>query len=99
MGKYAPLGVFLRRWKRRNGNAHSVELTFIEVERIIAAPLPRGATTRDWWHNASRTERGFVQSRAWLSAGFEAQLLANTERVRFLRTDLHVLQRGERVRR
>lgn len=87
MGKYAPLGAFLRRWKRKNVDADSVELSFADVERIIGALLPRGAARRDWWHNSHRTERGFVQSRAWLSAGFEAQPVDGVERVRFRKTD------------
>jgi hypothetical protein len=88
MGKYAPLGAFLRRWKRKNESADTVELTFADVERIIGALLPRSAATRDWWHNNHRTERGFVQSRAWLNAGFEAYPVDGSERVRFRRANL-----------
>ncbi len=88
MGKYAPLGAFLRRWKRKNTTATTVELTFADVERIIRALLPQGATAGDWWHNSLRTERGFIQSRAWLNAGFEAHKVDGAESVRFRRTDL-----------
>ncbi|MBV2149812.1 hypothetical protein KRZ98_16320 [Sphingobium sp. AS12] len=88
MGKYAPLGAFLRRWKRKNATADTVELTFADVERIIGAILPRGAISRDWWGNAPGDERGIVQCRAWLNAGFEAHPVEGAERVRFLRTDI-----------
>jgi len=91
MSKYAPLGAFLRRWKRKNGSADTVELTFADVERIIGALLPQGAATREWWHNHDRTERGFAQSRAWLNAGFEAHPVEGSERVLFRKTDLRSL--------
>jgi hypothetical protein len=87
MGKYAPLGAFLRRWKRKNATATTVELTFTDVERIIGAILPRGAASSEWWHNVPDNERGFVQSRSWLDAGFEAYPVDGAECVRFCRTD------------
>lgn len=48
MGKYDPLGVFLRRWKVRNA-AEGVELGFTHIESIIGGLLPRGAAEPQWW--------------------------------------------------
>lgn len=81
MGKYAPLGRFLRR--RRQDSA--VLLSFDDIERIIAAMLPKAAWEESWWSNQRSTARGFVQCRAWLDAGFDAQLIGRSETVRFQR--------------
>lgn len=83
MGKYSPLGAFLRRWRRKNGNLHCVELSFAEIERIIGAMLPRGATTIEWWSNAPPDGRDFAQCQSWLAAGYEANPVAGSEVVRF----------------
>lgn len=84
MGKYEPLGIFLRRWKSKH-DMDVVELSFAEIERIIRALLPNSARTREWWRNKPGNERGFIQCRSWLEAGFEAHLLEGRERVRFLK--------------
>lgn len=83
MGKYTPLGAFLKRWRRQNHQADTVDLSFAEVERIIGAMLPRSATFENWWSNEPSARREHVQCQAWLDAGFEASLLAGNERVRF----------------
>lgn len=83
MAKYAPLGVFLKRWKRKNLDAETIELSFADIERIIGAMLPHGAVTDDWWGNEPGKDRGSVQCHAWLDAGFEAFLVDGSERVRF----------------
>lgn len=84
MGKYDALGAFLRRWKIRN-DADTVELTFTDIERIICGLLPNSADSTDWWRNEASDERGFVQCRAWLDAGFEARPVKGAERVEFHR--------------
>lgn len=83
MAKYAPLGGFLRRWKRTN-IGQSVDLTFAEIERILGAILPKAASNRGWWQNGSSSGREFVQCAAWINAGFEASLIEKEERVRFV---------------
>lgn len=83
MGKYDALGAFLRRWKTRH-EAADADLSFLDVERIIGALLPRGAHHPDWWRN----QPDAVQCRAWLEAGFEAHPFQEAERVRFSRIAL-----------
>ena len=83
MSKYTPLGTFLRRWRRKNGNLDCIELSFAEIERIIGAMLPRGAATIEWWCNEPRDGRAFAQCRSWLAAGYEARAIVGRELVRF----------------
>jgi len=82
MAKYAPLGSFLRRWKRTNAG-RSVDLTFTDVERIIGAILPRAASERDWWQNDMIIGRACVHRAAWIDAGFTAFLI-DKEKVQFV---------------
>lgn len=78
MGKYDPLGRYL---KRRQDDA--IEFSFAELERVLGAFLPNGAQAKAWWSNDPQGP-GMVQCQAWLEAGFHATLL-NGERVRFER--------------
>lgn len=78
MGKYDPLGRYLRR--RQDDE---IEFSFAELERVLGAFLPNGAQARAWWTNAPDGP-GMVQRHAWLEAGFHATLLPG-ERVRFER--------------
>ncbi|WP_419198238.1 DUF7662 domain-containing protein [Novosphingobium resinovorum] len=96
MGKYAPLGTFLRRWKNKH-DLDQLELTFADIERIIGALLPNSASKHDWWRNEASLERGHKQSRSWLEAGFEAHPLKGTERVRFRRRCSSLTQACEKV--
>lgn len=68
MAKYDPLGRFLRRRRHED-----VRLSFDEIERIIGAMLPHAADDPVWWANDPPRERGFIQCRAWLEAGYRAQ--------------------------
>lgn len=81
MGKYDPLGVFLRRWRSRN-TAEGVELGLDQIEGIIRGVLPRGAGEDHWW--TAGVDCGPHQ-RAWTDAGFAADFDPKTERV-FFRT-------------
>lgn len=83
MGKYTPLGAFLRRWRQRNGSQEAVELNFDEIERIIGALLPRAAATPEWWTNDPDGSKHCVQCASWLDSGYLAHLKAGCERVRF----------------
>lgn len=57
----------------------------MQIESIIRALLPKQALEPGWWSNQSVPDRGNLQARAWLEAGFEAWLAADRERVRFRR--------------
>ncbi len=64
MGKYEPLGEFLR-----NQRTQEVPLTFNEIEKITGAKLPPKAQHhRAWWSNNSSNN---VMTKVWLEAGYE----------------------------
>jgi hypothetical protein len=65
MGKYEPLGEFLRAQTREQ-----VPMTFKEIERILGARLPASKQHRAWWSNNSDNN---VMTRAWLQAGYETE--------------------------
>jgi hypothetical protein len=46
--------------------------------------LPNSASLAQWWENET-AERGHVQCRAWLEAGYDAFLLKGKDRVIFRR--------------
>ena len=79
MGKYDPLQKYLTR--KRDPE---IELSFVDIERIIGAMLPNSAQSAQWWANHVSADGRHVQSSAWLNAGYDASLLA-AERVRFRR--------------
>jgi hypothetical protein len=65
MGKYEPLGHFLRKQRTQE-----VPLTFREIEKIIGAKLPPKAQHhRAWWSNNPDNN---VMTKVWLAAGFES---------------------------
>jgi hypothetical protein len=65
MGKYAPLGAFLR-----DQRAQEVALTFSQIERITGVKLPPKAQHhRAWWSNNPSNN---VMTRVWLEAGYES---------------------------
>jgi hypothetical protein len=65
MGKYEPLGTFLR-----NQRVQEVPLTFNEIEKITGAKLPPKAQHhRAWWSNNSSNN---VMTKVWLEAGYES---------------------------
>src|SRR5258708_966828 len=65
MGKYEPLGAFLR-----NQRAREVPLTFSEIEKITGVKLPPKAQHhRAWWSNNSSNN---VMTKVWLEAGYES---------------------------
>lgn len=80
MGKYDPLGGYLRRQRQAD-----LELTFPEIERILGAMLPKRATRSQWWANGGDPGAG-PALKAWRDAGYNAFLIANQERVRFVRS-------------
>ena len=65
MGKYEPLGAFLREQR-----TPEVLLTFSEIEKITGAKLPPKAQYhRAWWSNNSSNN---VMTKVWLEAGYES---------------------------
>src|ERR1700753_3152290 len=64
MGKYEPLGAFLR-----SQSTQEVALTFREIERITGVKLPPKAQHhRAWWSNSPSNN---VMTKVWLDAGYE----------------------------
>jgi hypothetical protein len=79
MGKYDPLSDYLR-----NETGGEIFLTFRQIERIIAGHLPDGAMKSWWWVPSVGSGQGSIQSQAWRSAGYDAQLHAG-RKVKFTR--------------
>lgn len=65
MGKYSPLGDYLR--KQRSA---SVPMTFVEIERVVGFKLPRSQRYPAWWSNNPANN---VMTEVWLNAGFESE--------------------------
>jgi hypothetical protein len=79
MGKYEPLGQFLRKQRTQE-----VPLTFREIEKITGVKLPPKAQHhRAWWSNNPSNN---VMTKVWLEAGFEsAQVDMETRKLVFRR--------------
>lgn len=80
MAKYDGLRDYLRQQP-----SAEVTMTFREIEDILKAPLPPSAARPQWWANVVSQEQTHVQREAWRSAGFDAFLIAETNKVRFVR--------------
>lgn len=65
MGKYEPLGQFLR-----NQAKLYVPMSFAEIEEILGAKLPSSKKQRAWWSNNPSNN---VMTRQWLDAGYETE--------------------------
>jgi hypothetical protein len=65
MGKYSPLGDYLRAQTR-----NEVPMTFAQIERIIGAKLPESHKYRAWWSNNAFNS---VMTKTWLEAGFRTE--------------------------
>jgi hypothetical protein len=65
MGKYEPLGEFLR-----NQRATVVPMTFAEIERVIGSKLPNSQKYPAWWSNSTSNN---VMTQVWLDAGFQTE--------------------------
>ncbi len=79
MAKYDPLHNYLRRKQ-----AVRVEMTFPEIERVIGAMLPKRAEAAQWWIGSEQDPRE-AQRHAWTAAGYDARLIAGSDRVIFSR--------------
>ena len=65
MGKYEPLGQFLKSQHR-----DFVPMTFQEIESILAAKLPPSKKYPAWWSNNPSNN---VMTKQWLDAGYETE--------------------------
>lgn len=65
MGKYEPLGDYLRKQR-----ATLVPMTFAEIERIIGSKLPKSQQYPAWWSNSTTNN---VMTQVWLDAGFQTE--------------------------
>ena len=65
MGKYAPLGEFLR-----NHTTSEVPMSFRDIERIIGTALPVSSKYPAWWSNNASNN---VMTEVWLEAGFQTE--------------------------
>jgi hypothetical protein len=73
MGKYEPLGAFLR-----GQRSQEVRLTFNEIEKITGVKLPPKAQHhRAWWSNNASNN---VMTKVWLEAGYESSQVDMTAR-------------------
>jgi hypothetical protein len=92
MGRYDPL-------QRHLAGVHGieVELSFEAMERILGTSLPKAAARAQWWRNSSDSASARRPSSAWTEAGFNAALVDNEQRVRFLRQGYKVVSRSEGI--
>jgi hypothetical protein len=65
MGKYEPLGQFLKKQKR-----NQIKMSFAEIEKVIGTKLPKSKTSRAFWSNNPDNN---VMTKEWIEAGFETQ--------------------------
>jgi hypothetical protein len=65
MGKYEPLGEYLRKQ-----DVARVPMTFAEIERIVGTKLPKSQRYPAWWSNNPWNN---VMTQVWLDAGFETE--------------------------
>lgn len=80
MGKYEPLGKFLRAQKLGR-----INMSFAEIERIINSKLPPSKKYPAWWSNNPDNN---VMTREWLEAGYETESVDPTsEKLVFRRSE------------
>ena len=66
MGKYQPLGDYLRQQ-----GAELVAMTFEDIERIVGSKLPgKSQLHRPWWSNNPNNN---VMTKVWLDAGYRTE--------------------------
>lgn len=65
MGKYEPLGDYLRKQR-----VARIPMTFAEIERIVGTKLPKSQRYPAWWSNNTSNN---MMTQVWLDAGFETE--------------------------
>lgn len=78
MSKYRPLQDYLR---QQDGSR--IELSFLEIERIIGHELPPSAYAPRWWVAGRSNCRHALWQNAWHNEGYIATLLLGADRVEF----------------
>ncbi len=78
MAKYDGLRDYLRRQ-----TGVELSLTFREIEKVIEAALPKSAERPQWWANVTDPQSTHIQRNAWREAGYDAFLVAGSDRVIF----------------
>ncbi|WP_441235846.1 DUF7662 domain-containing protein [Bradyrhizobium sp. 930_D9_N1_4] len=70
MSKYDPLKSRLTAFRE-----DSLALSFEEIEGLIGQPLPPSSRDYDeWWSNEDPKKTTHSQSKAWVTAGFTAEV-------------------------
>ena len=80
MNDYDALRDYLTRQTRPD-----LVLSFVEIEQIIGAALPRAAQRASWWDTLRSPDIQMPQREACLAAGFTATRLPDGNSVRFKR--------------
>jgi hypothetical protein len=79
MGKYSPLGIYLRNSKKENEI-----LTFYEIEAILGFSLPHSAKIRRaWWGNENNKNTRHTHCREWMQSGWKVESVNLGINVRF----------------
>ena len=78
MAKYEPLKLHLIRHHPRE-----LTMTFDEIEKVLEARLPASARRPQFWANTIG-DVGHIQREAWRSARYNAFLVAEEDKVRFV---------------
>jgi len=87
MGKYEPLGTFLRAQKLQ-----AVSMTFAEIEKVLKFKLPASKKYPAWWSNNSSNN---VMTQQWLDAGYETESVdVRGEKLVFRRKSLAAAKPG-----
>lgn len=75
----------LRNWLAVN-DGQEFSLSFEEISAILGNSLPVSAARPQWWANTTKVHTN-VQREAWRAAGYDAFLLKDQSRVRFVKTE------------
>jgi hypothetical protein len=60
-----------------------LELSFIEIERIIGRQLPPSAYSPRWWISGRNCRHDPLWQTAWRSVGYDAVMIRGSDRVEF----------------
>lgn len=77
--RYLPL----QEWLSRQ-TASEFVASFAEIEQVLGAALPASAERPQWWANTTQAHTN-VQREAWRAAGYDAFLLKDQGRVKFMK--------------
>jgi hypothetical protein len=78
--RYEPL----REWLLQQADREII-LTLQEIEEVLGVSLPASSDRPQWWANTTKAHTN-VQREAWRAAGYDAFLMKDQGRVRFVKT-------------